>query len=87
MSHRNGKPKPHASERTQRRWRDRHDISTTEDNAYFKTLETVKDEVRMALEKFKIIPKKETLVGQVATRGNPRENLKQKEKEILEKID
>lgn len=58
MSHRNGKPKPHASERTQRRWRDRRDISTSEDNAYFKSLEEVKAKAREYLERFKIIPKK-----------------------------
>ena len=57
MSHRNGKPKPHASERTQRRWRDRHDISTSEDKAYFKSLEEVKIIAREFLERIKIIPK------------------------------
>ena len=57
MSHRNGKPKPHASERTQRRWRDRRDISTSEDNAHFKSLEEVKIMAREFLERNKIIPK------------------------------
>jgi hypothetical protein len=46
MSHRNGKPKPNASERTWRRWRDRHDISTPADVAHRKMVDEVKDKIK-----------------------------------------
>lgn len=43
MSHRNGKPKTHASERTWRRYRLRHNISTPQDIAHFNYIREIKD--------------------------------------------
>jgi len=46
MAHRNGKPKPHASERTKSRWRMRRNISTTEDETRKSRLEEVKEKAK-----------------------------------------
>ncbi len=46
MSHRNSMPKPSASERTLRRYRDRHDISTPEDIVHYKELTKLKDKIK-----------------------------------------
>lgn len=45
MSKRNGFPKPSASERTQRRWRERHDISTPADEAHRSYIQEIKDKI------------------------------------------
>ncbi len=45
MSHRNGNPKPHANERTLRRYRERHDISTPADEAHRSYLQGIKDKI------------------------------------------
>jgi hypothetical protein len=43
LSKRNGLPKPNASERTWRRFRERHDIETVEDKQHFSKLEKLKE--------------------------------------------
>ncbi len=43
MSHRNGKPKPSARERTKYRWRVRHDFETPEDVKRLGILESIKE--------------------------------------------
>ena len=45
MSHRNGKPKLHASERTKYRWRDRHDIATVQDKERKTWFQTIKEKI------------------------------------------
>lgn len=46
MSHRNGSPKTNARERTFRRWRERHDISTPQDVKHYSDLEKIKDRIK-----------------------------------------
>jgi len=46
MSHRNGKPKPHARERTLSRWRMRRNISTAQDENRQSKIEEAKQMVR-----------------------------------------
>ena len=46
MSKRDSKPKPHASERTWRRHRAYHEISTVEDEAHFKVINEIKETAR-----------------------------------------
>ena len=45
MSHRNGKPKTNASERTKYRWRDRHDVSTVQDKERKTWFQTIKEKI------------------------------------------
>ena len=45
MSHRNGKPKPSASERTKYRWRDRHNIMTVHDKERKSWFERIKEKI------------------------------------------
>ena len=61
MSHRNSKPKPHANERTHRRWRFRHDISTPVDESHFRYLQEMKETAREWLEKMRGSPKEEVV--------------------------
>ena len=51
MSHRNSKPKVSATERTWRRYRERHEISTVEDIQHFARLEEIKNELKEAIAK------------------------------------
>ena len=62
MSHRNSQPKPSARERTLRRWRERHDYSTPEDEKHRSKVQEVKDSVLNWLMKKKAI-KVERAVG------------------------
>lgn len=45
MSHRNGKPKTNASERTKYRWRDRHDVITPQDKERKSLFERIKEKI------------------------------------------
>ena len=45
MSHRNGKPKPSQGERTWRRYRTRHEISTPQDEAHHKRIDEIKNQI------------------------------------------
>ena len=51
MSHRNSLLKPSARERTKRRWRERHEISTPADKKHFSLLQEVKNEMRFWMSK------------------------------------
>ncbi len=46
MAHRNGFPKPSASERTIRRYRIRHNIKTTMDKIHIEFVDRVKEPIR-----------------------------------------
>jgi len=48
LARRNGLPKPNASDRTWRRYRERNNISTGEDDRHFRSLEIIKDRAREA---------------------------------------
>jgi len=45
MSHRNGQPKPNATERTWRRHRAYHNVSTPQDEAHFKRIDEIKSKM------------------------------------------
>lgn len=57
MSHRNGHPKPNATERTHRRWRERKNISTVADEKHFSAVQEVKENILSWLNRNK--PKEE----------------------------
>jgi hypothetical protein len=63
MSKRNGLPKPNASERTWRRFRERHDISTVEDKQHFSKLEQLKELI--SFRRFGIMPKKKVVTNEL----------------------
>lgn len=45
MSHRNSSPKSSATERTKRRWRDRHNIATVQDIEHKNWLQQLKEKI------------------------------------------
>ena len=47
MSHRNGKPKPSARERTKYRWRMRHEVETPEDTKRLGIYDSIKAKLNM----------------------------------------